>query len=138
MHKHELFRIFRFVVVNAVGTVADVSTVFLTHRILHAPLLLSVACGWTISVLCGYGLNRRFVFADGHASLARSSGRYLVLVCFNLAVGVLGVTFLVSHGWNYIVTRLMSSTFLVIVNFVVSHRWVFSVVPPTAERVEVP
>lgn len=134
--RHELFRVFRFVTVNGVGTIADVSVVFLEHRVLHLPLLVAVFSGWLTSILIGYLLNRRFVFADGHASLAKSSSRYFVLVCFNLLVGVFGVTLLVAHGWNYVLTRIMSSSFLVIVNFLVSRRWVFAVIPPTAEQVE--
>jgi putative flippase GtrA len=138
MTRHELFRGFRFVIVNGVGTIADISLVYLLHYVLHRPLLIAVFSGWLVSGLCGYVLNRRFVFADGHASLLKSSFRYVLLVVFNLAVGVGGVTWLVAHGWNYILTRLLSSTFLVITNFLVSRRWVFVVMPPIAERIETP
>jgi putative flippase GtrA len=136
MRRHEVFRAFRFVTVNGVGTVADVCLVYLLHHVLSAPLLIAVFSGWLSSTLCGYVLSRRFVFADGHASLVKSSFRYFVLICFNLAVGVGGVTWLVAHGWNYLLTRLLSSTFLVIANFLVARRWVFAVVPPIAGQVQ--
>ena len=129
MQRRELRRIVRFVVVNGVGTVADISTVYVLHNLLHVFLLIAVMAGWTISATCGFALNRIFVFQETTVPLVRSSTRYLALVVLNLAVGVFGVTALVSAGWNYILTRILSSTLLVTVNFIVSHKWVFAVTP---------
>lgn len=127
MNRRELGRMPRFIVVNGVGTVLDVTSVFLLGSMLGAPLLFAVSCGWSISQMCGFVLNRRFVFRDGRASLGTASVRYLVLVLFNLAIGVGLVTWLVSHGWNYILTRVLTSVFLVIFNFAVAKLWVFVV-----------
>jgi putative flippase GtrA len=127
-------RVVRFVLVNGVGTIVDVSLVFLLAKVLAAPLLLAVFCGWLSSVLLGFNLNRRLVFPDGQASLFAASTRYVILVAFNMLVGVGGVTLLVSHGWNYVLTRLLSSTFLVIVNFLATRWWVFVVRAPMTRR----
>ncbi len=132
--RREYIRIVRFVLANGVGTTVDVSLVFLLTRVLSQPLLLAVFCGWLSSMLSGFYLNRRLVFADGHASLLTASGRYLALVAFNLLVGVGLVTFLVAHDWNYVLTRLLSSSFLVAFNFLVARWWVFVVRAPMTGR----
>lgn len=117
----------RFVIVNGVGTVVDIGLVFVLTHVLSAPILAAVFCGWLSSMLCGFFLNRRFVFSDGRASLFTASGRYLTLVALNLAVGVGAVSWLVSDGWNYVLTRLLSSTVLVITNFAIARWWIFGV-----------
>ena len=123
--------------VNAVGTVADVTTVFVLHQVMHFALLGAVFAGWSVSVTSGYVLSRFVVFADHKSPVARSTFRYGALVCLNLAVGVLGVTYLVDHGWNYLLTRLLSSSVLVIVNFIVSHRWVFAPGAPAPDLADI-
>jgi len=90
-------------------------------------LAFAISCGFLSSMLCGFVLNRRFVFGDGRASLAAASWRYSALVLFNFGVGVGVVTLLVSHGWNYLLTRVLSSTFLVVCNFSLARWWVFAV-----------
>jgi putative flippase GtrA len=133
LRRREYVRAARFVLVNGVGTVLDVGLVFLLTKVLSAPLLLAVFCGWLASMLCGFYLNRRLVFADGQASLFTASRRYFALVTFNVLVGVGLVTFLVAQGWNYPLTRALSSTFLVIVNFLVARWWVFVVRLPMSQ-----
>ncbi len=127
MTRRELVRVCRFIVVNGVGTAIDVGSVFVLTRFLAAPLLLAVFCGWSSSQLSGFALNRRFVFSDGRAALGTASVRYLVLVLINLAIGVGLVTWLVAHGWNYILMRVLASLFLVLFNFSVAKWWVFRV-----------
>jgi putative flippase GtrA len=134
MTRQQLVRLVRFVAFNGVGTLLDVSVVYALRHLAGAPWGLAVVSGWASSVLIGFVVNRRFVFRDGLASFRHASTRYLVLVAFNLAVGVGLVTVLVSHGWNYVLTRLLSSSFLVLFNFVVSHTWVFSVPLPVPEE----
>ncbi|MDQ2838973.1 MAG: GtrA family protein [Actinomycetota bacterium] len=123
----ETGRVVRFVAANGVGTIVDISLVTVLRHFLGLPILLAVFCGWLASALCGFGLNRRFVFSDGRASLFTASWRYLVMVVFNFAVGVLAVSWLVNDGWNYVLTRLLSSAFLVTCNFVLARQWVFGV-----------
>lgn len=124
--RHDAVMVLRFLAVNGCGTVADVAVV-LTLRALGAPLLLAVAAGFLSSQVCGFALNRRFVFRGGTTSLTSSSLRYAVLVAVNLAVGVGAVTWLVHVGWNYVLTRLLSSSCLVVLNFAVARWWVFVV-----------
>ena len=125
--RHEIGRVARFIGANGVGTALDVSMVTLLHRELGVILVFAISCGFLSSMLCGFVLNRRFVFGDGRASLAAASWRYSALVLFNFGVGVGVVTLLVSHGWNYLLTRVLSSTFLVVCNFSLARWWVFAV-----------
>jgi putative flippase GtrA len=135
MTRPEVVRTCRFIAVNGVGTVLDVGSVFVLTRIVGAPLLLAVFTGWSSSMVAGFLLNRRFVFSDGRATLFTASRRYLALVGFNLLIGVGLVTLLVAHGWNYVLTRLLSSMVLVAINFAVARWWVF-VVRPTNDEAE--
>jgi putative flippase GtrA len=122
----------RFLAVAVFGTVLDVSVVLTIRVAFGAPLLVAVGCGWIASVTAGFLLNRRVVFDDGRASLTRASGRYLVLVVLNALIGVGGVTAAVAHGVNYLLARVVSSTFLVTFNFLVNRNWVFDVAEPAS------
>ena len=117
-------RVARFVVFAGVGTVLDL-VVLLSLRRAGLPLLLCVFFGFSASQVSGFLLNRKFVFTGGRSSLLGSSWRYGVLVAINLAVGVGGVTWIVSQGADYLVTRVVVSALLVLFNFAVAHLWVF-------------
>lgn len=125
----EVVRLLRFVVLNGIGTVLDVALVFLLHNVFGLWWVVTVFCGWLASTCTGFVLNHRFVFRDGQATVRQASFRYALLVAFNLAVGVVLVTVAVEHGWPYVPTRLLSSVFLVGVNFAVNRGWVFAVAP---------
>lgn len=127
MNRTGFIRAIRFTVFNGVGTVIDVAIVALLSRGLGVPLLLAIACGWTSNMITGLLMNRYLVFADGQSTFYTATWRYIILVTFNLAVGVFGVTALVSSGWPYLPTRLLSSTLLVVINYFVARSWVFAV-----------
>ncbi len=127
LRNHEIKRILLFVGVNGVGTALDVTSVFLLMHAYVMPLAADVLVGWSLSQTCGYLLNRRFVFQDGDSSPTKSLVRYGALVALNLLVGVGMVSILVDHGWNYLLTRVLSSIILVFSNFFIARHWVFRV-----------
>jgi putative flippase GtrA len=127
MSRLELSRAVRFVAYNLIGMALDVTLVYVLHHLLDAPWIVAVSCGWVVASVVAYFLNRRFVFQDGTATVRDSSLRFFLLGAFNLGVGVGLVTLAVEHGSPYIVTRLASSGFLVLLNFAINRGWVFAV-----------
>jgi putative flippase GtrA len=127
MNRAEIIRAARFVVFNGVGTVIDIALVTVLSREFGAPPLLAIFCGWTSNMITGLLMNRYLVFANGQSTFYTATWRYIMLVTFNLGVGVFGVAALVSAGWPYVPTRLLSSTLLVVTNYFVARSWVFAV-----------
>jgi putative flippase GtrA len=127
MNRAEIIRAARFVVFNGVGTVIDIALVTVLSREFGAPPLLAIFCGWTSNMITGVLMNRYLVFANGQSTFYTATWRYIMLVTFNLGVGVFGVAALVSAGWPYVPTRLLSSTLLVVTNYFVARSWVFAV-----------
>jgi putative flippase GtrA len=127
MNRAGVIRAARFLVFNGVGTVVDIALVTVLSREFDVPPLLAIFCGWTSNMITGLLMNRYLVFADGQSTFYTATWRYIMLVTFNLGVGVFGVAALVSAGWPYVPTRLLSSTLLVIINYFVARSWVFAV-----------
>jgi putative flippase GtrA len=117
--------------VAALCFLLDVATVYAVRQGPGLPLVLAVLVGFAANVSAGFGLHRRLVFRPPRLRAVRARRRYALLVGINVAVGVLGVSWVVAVGVSYPLARVTASGFMVVVNYIAMRWWIFASTPQT-------
>jgi putative flippase GtrA len=123
-------RVLRFLALGLIAGVCDVTTFWLLHTQVGAPVVLSSAAAWSLASTVLFVIARLWVFPDAQTALPVSSARFVALIAGNGFVTVSVTTLLVgSLGLPYIGVRIAMSAVIIPLNYLISRRWVFD--PPT-------
>jgi putative flippase GtrA len=119
-------RAFRFLALGLIGAACDVTTFYLLYVRLGAPIVLSTASAWSCASTVLFVVARLWVFPDAQTTLPVSSARYVALIVGNGLVTVSVASLLVGPlGLPYILVRILMSSVLIPMNYLISQRWVF-------------
>jgi len=66
-NRKEVERFFKFAVVGTIGALVDFSTLFVVHRIIGWPLVLSNTISFTLAVLSNFTWNRLWTYPDSRS-----------------------------------------------------------------------
>jgi putative flippase GtrA len=87
---------------------------------------LASAVGFFAVVLVGFFLNRRFVFAQSHSSMAMAGAKFLVMTLFVGSINTALMKILTEHFYiHYIISQCMVDVSLALVTFTGAKHWVF-------------
>lgn len=118
----------RFFLAGGASFVVDFGMLWLLHGGLAMWLPLATGLAYAAAFVVNFGLSRSWAFAAqgaGDGQLGRQLPRYIILVVFNLVVTVIGVPGLTWAGLPYLVSKLVTSGVLALINYFVSRFWVF-------------
>jgi putative flippase GtrA len=117
---------FRYLVAGGLSFSIDEFCLFVLHGLFHVWLPAATVLAFVLAFGVNFQLNRSWAFAaGGGGAVGRQAGRYGLLVAANLATTTFGVPGLTAAGVYYLISKAVVSGVLVVINYVVSRRWIF-------------
>src|SRR5690349_20026545 len=113
----------RFFLAGGASFVVGFGMLWLMQGGLGMWLPLGTGLAYAAAFVVNFGLSRSWAFAGqgaGDGRLGRQLPRYIILVVFNLVVTVTGVPGLTWAGQPYLVSKLVTSVVLALINYFVS------------------
>lgn len=120
-----LHRFYRFVVVGVIATAVHTAVFTLGLEAAHIEPVTANAIAFTVAVLLGFALNRRWTFAL-HGGAEARLWRYVVVALIGLAVNS-ALMFTVTHvmRWSPYVGLVLALIIVPPLTFVLNQHWVF-------------
>jgi putative flippase GtrA len=120
-----LHRFARFVVVGALATAVHTSVFTAAIELAHIEPVLANGIAFSVAVLVGYALNRRWTFA-AHGGATARLGRYVAAALIGLAWNSV-IMFAVVHGahWSPYLGLLLTLALVPPLTFALNQFWVF-------------
>jgi len=120
-----LRRFARFAVVGVAATAVHMAVFTVAFELAHVEPVLANAIAFSVAVLVGYSLNRRWTFAAHDATHARL-WRYVVVQLLGLAWNSV-IMFAVVHGahWSPYLGLALTLVLVPPLTFALSQYWVF-------------
>ena len=115
----------RFVTVGAVSLSTNTAALYVLHGVLGIWLPVAAALSFAVSFVVNFGLNRMWTF-DSDGAMFGHLWRYLSLVLLNLGLNALLVPSLTWLGLPYLISQVVTTTSLSMMNYLVSRRWIFT------------
>lgn len=114
----------KFAVVGGLSLVADAGALYVLHGVARLPLPPATALAYGVAFIVNFGLNRLWAF-ESSSAVGRQLWRYLALVVVNLFLTVALVQGLTVAGLPYLVSKVVTTAGLSIMNYFISRRWIF-------------
>lgn len=126
LKKNKLFsQIVKFGFVGVIATLIDYGGMILCKEVLGLNVLLSVAIGFTISVIANYLLSVKYVF---DVDKSKSKQRNFVLFIIFSVIGLLLTELIMYLGTdilhvNYILIKILATGIVMVFNFITRKRF---------------
>jgi putative flippase GtrA len=118
-------RLLRFFIVGVASVATNTGALYVLHGRLGVALPVAAALSFAISFVINFGLNRIWTF-EAEGAMFGHFWRYLSLVLVNLGLNAGLVTALTWAGLPYLVSQIVTTGALSMMNFLISRRWVFT------------
>ena len=118
-------KVMRFAAVGVIATLTHVAVFTLAVEVGRIEAVAANALAFSVAVLVGYALNRRWTFAAS-GGVATQLSRYVAASLFGLAVNS-AIMFVVVHGlqWSPYVGLVIGLLLMPPLTFALNHLWVF-------------
>lgn len=114
----------RFIYVGATATLLQYAILLILVEALGFSPVLASAIGFAISAIANYLLNRHFTFRST-LSHRITAVRFVVAVLCGLAVTFLLMLLLTDSGMNYVASQILTTTIVLLLNFIAGSHWTF-------------
>jgi putative flippase GtrA len=106
-NRKELERFFKFAVVGTIGAFVDFGTLYLVHRVIGWPLVLSNTISFTLAVLSNFLWNRYWTYPDSRSKpITAQLGQFFVVNIAGWAINT-GILRLLALPLTALITRLV-------------------------------
>jgi putative flippase GtrA len=124
VRSHVVNQALKFAIVGGLGTVVNMTALYVLHRWAHLPLVMATALAVELAVVHNYLLNDRWTFG-ARAPTVRRFLKFNASVLGGLGVNVFVVWVLVRGGVHFLVANAFGIGAAFAVNFASSTGWVW-------------
>ena len=122
-----LNQLIKFVIVGAIGTLVNISVLFLLTKFFNILYLISEVIGFTLSTLSNYILNKIWTFEENiQVKIIRKYIQYFIVCLFSLILNLVVLFLLVEvFDFWYISAEFVAIMVTFAINFTGSKFWIF-------------
>jgi putative flippase GtrA len=119
------FQFFRFVSVGAIGTVLHYAILVFFVTVLNSDPAIGAMAGATAGAAFNYWLNHRFTFRSERPH-KEALPRFLLIASVGVLLSGAIVKALTLATFNYMLSQVVATLTILILNFFLSKLWIFS------------
>lgn len=122
-----LLQLIKFVIVGAIGTLVNISVLFLLTEFFKFLYLISEVIGFTLATINNYLLNKIWTFEENiQVKIIRKYIQYFIVCLLSLILNLIVLFLLVEvFDFWYILAEIVAIMVSFVINFIGSKFWIF-------------
>jgi len=121
-----LKKIVKFAITGGIAAVIDLGGLQIMVRYLSVPEEAAVVLSSLVSVIFVFIFNKFFTFRDGSKGYAKQITKFVLVYGFAIILNGIVSNFFLWLGFHYLVSKVFAIGIGAVINFVLSHLFVFT------------